>query len=106
MAQRTNTNRQNNTNRQDTRNSIKKTGESAVVHIIGTLKEVYVGKKYAYGKIECYNNGDYYTLFRVAFPLDYDFPEDGDDIEVYAKITSYKNEYSFTACEDGDIEPF
>lgn len=101
MAQRTNTNRQNNT-----RNSNKKAGESAVIHIIGTLKEVYVGKKFAYAKIVCYNNGDYYTLFRVAFPLDYDFPEDGDDIEVYAKITSYKNEYSFTALEDGDIEPF
>lgn len=98
MAQRTNT------NRRSTRN--KKTGESAVVHIIGTLKEVYVGKKYTYAKIECYNNGDYYTLFRVVFPLDYDFPDDGDDIEVYAKITSYKNEYSFTALEDGDIEPF
>ena len=106
MAQRTNTNRQNNTNRR--RNTSKQNDyeHSAVVHITGTLKEVYVGKKYAYAKIECYNNGDYYTLFRVAFPIDYDFPEDGDDIEVYAKITSYKNEYSFTALDDGDIEPF
>ena len=106
MAQRTNANRQNNTNRQNTRNKQNDYEHSAVVHITGTLKEVYVGKKYAYAKIECYNNGDYYTLFRVAFPLDYDFPEDGDDIDVYAKITSYKSEYSFTALEDGDIEPF
>ncbi len=105
MAQRTNTNRQDNTNRQNTRNK-QNNEHSAVVHITGTLKEVYVGKKYAYAKIESYNNGDYYTLFRVAFSLDYEFPEDGDDIDVYAKITSYKNEYSFTALDDGDIEPF
>lgn len=102
MAQRTNTNRQNNACNRNKQNN----EHSAVLHIVGTLKEVYVGKKYAYAKIECYNNGDYYTLFRVAFPLDYDFPNDGEEIDVYAKITSYKNEYSFTACEDGDIEPF
>lgn len=110
MAQRTNTNRQNNANRQTTKQNPRTRQNdyehSAVLHIIGTLKEVYVGKKYAYGKIECYNNGDYYTLFRVAFPLDYDFPDDGNGIDVYAKVTSYKNEYSFTACEDGDFEPF
>lgn len=100
MAQRTNSNQKN------TRNRNKKSGESAVVHIIGTLKEVYVGKKFAYAKITSDNNGNYYTMFRVAFPLDYDFPEDGDGIDIYAKVTSYKNEYSFTACEDGDIEPF
>lgn len=111
MAQRTNTNRQNNTNRQSATKQNSRTLQndfehSAVIHITGTLKEVYVGKKFAYAKIECYNNGDYYTLFRVAFPLVYDFPENGDDIEVYAKITSYKNEYSFTALDDGDFEPF
>lgn len=103
MAQRTNrqnTSRQKNTSKQNDYE------HSAVLHIIGTLKEVYVGKKYAYGKIECYNNGDYYTLFRVAFPLDYDFPEDGDDIDIFARVTSYKNEYSFAACEPGDMEPF
>lgn len=108
MAQRTNVNQKNNTNRQNNERRSKASDyeHSAVVHIVGTLKEVYVGKKYAYAKIESYNNGDYYTLFRVAFPLDYDFPEDGDDIDIYAKVTSYKNEYSFAACEDGDIEPF
>lgn len=106
MAQRTNPNQKNNTNRQNTRTRQNDYEHSAVVHIVGTLKEVYVGKKYAYAKIESYNNGDYYTLFRVAFPLEYDFPEDGDNIDIYAKITSYKNEYSFTACVDGDVEPF
>lgn len=105
MAQRTNTNQKNNTNRQNTRNK-ENNKHSAIVHITGTLKEVYVGKKYAYAKIESYNNGDYYTLFRVACPLDYDFPDDDEEIDIYAKVTSYKNEYSFTACEDGDIEPF
>lgn len=102
MAQRTNTNGQKNTTKQNTRTRQDYYEHSAVIHITGTLTEVYVGKKFAYGKIECYNNGDYYTLFRVAFPLDYDFPEDGDTIDIYAKITSYKNEYSFTACEEGD----
>lgn len=95
MAQRTNTNQKNNTRNRNE--------HSAVLHIVGSLVDVYVGKKYSYAKIESYNNGNYYTLFRVAFPLDYDFPDDGDGIDIYAKVTSYKNEYSFTACEDDDI---
>lgn len=76
----------------------KKSNHTAIVNIIGTLDSVYVGKKYAYATIKV-NDGDYYSLFKVAYPLDYDFPNDGDDINCSAEMKSFKGQISFYAFE-------
>ena len=77
-------------------NAKKETNHVAIVNIIGTLDSVFVGKKYAYATIKV-NDGDYYSLFKVAFPLDYDFPDDGQEINCQANIKSFKGEISFYA---------
>ena len=74
----------------------KDTNHVAIANIIGTLDSVFVGKKYAYATIKV-NDGDYYSLFKVAFPLDYDFPDDGQEINCQANMKSFKGEISFYA---------
>ena len=74
----------------------KNTNHVAIVNIIGTLDSVFVGKKYAYATIKV-NDGDYYSLFKVAFPPDYDFPDDGQEIHCHANMKSFKGNISFYA---------
>lgn len=76
--------------------SVNKSNHVAIVNIIGALDSVFVGKKYAYATIKV-NDGDYYSLFKVAFPLDYDFPDDGQEINCQANMKSFKGDISFYA---------
>lgn len=92
MSVRTNANSTNNTN------STNKSGEYARIEISGTLESVYVGKKYAYATISAQNtNKSGYSLFKVAYPLDFDFPDDGEHIDVHATVNTFKGEYTLFA---------
>lgn len=77
----------------------------AILSLSGTLEGVYVGEKYAFAtiKVPQTNNNEYYDKYKVAYPLDFDFPEDGEHIDVNCGVSTYFNkkkkcmEYSFSA---------
>ena len=60
--------------------------------ICGTVNSIYVGKKYAYVTIRV-KPGDYYTDYKVAFPLDYtgDATTEGKRVSILADISTYYN---------------
>lgn len=60
--------------------------------IRGTVNSIYVGKKYAYVTIRV-KPGDYYTDYKVAFPLDYigDATTEGARVSILADISTYYN---------------
>ena len=89
------------------KNNKKKGGTEvyAILSLTGTLESVFVGEKYAFAtiKVPQANNNDYYDKFKVAYPLDFDFPEDNEPIDVNCTVNTYFNktkkcmEYSFNA---------
>lgn len=60
--------------------------------ICGTVNSIYVGKKFAYVTIRV-KPGEYYTDYKVAFPLDYtgDATTEGSRVSVLADISTYYN---------------
>ena len=60
--------------------------------ICGTVNSIYVGKKFAYVTIRV-KPGEYYTDYKVAFPLDYtgDATTEGARVSVLADISTYYN---------------
>lgn len=66
--------------------------EYARAVICGTVNSIYVGKKYAYVTIRV-KPGNYYTDYKVAFPLDYngDATTEGARVNVLADISTYYN---------------
>lgn len=65
--------------------------------ITGELDRVYTGKKYNYAYIKVTKDNEYYDLYKVQCSLDYDFPDDGQQITMTGTITQFKNEYSFVS---------
>lgn len=98
MAQRTASKKQ---------NKKKKGGTEvfAILSLTGVLEEVFVGEKYAFAtiKVPQATDNDYYDKYKVAFPLDYDFPEDGEEIDVNCSVSTFFDKkkkcmkYSFNA---------
>lgn len=84
-----------NTNTQAAAASTSK--DAAGFTLTGTLVGVYVGKKYAYATIKVQPAGSqYYDLYKVAYPLDTDFPDDGWTVSASGTMKKFKDEVSFT----------
>ena len=78
--------------------SAKKANGQAVFSITGTLKEVYVGKKACYATVDVQRaDSEYYDRFKVSCPLDYDFPDDGQEITLEGCIKTFKGECTFVS---------
>lgn len=71
------------------------TAHSASFSITGKLDSVYVGKKYAYATVQVTQDNGYYDQYKVQCSLDYDFPDDGQQITLSGKIKRYKTDISF-----------
>lgn len=79
MAQRTVEN-----NKKETINS----KHSAELMITGTLMNVFVGDSHCYAEIHVKQKNNFIP-FRVIFPLDFDFPDDNEDITVLCDIRNF-----------------
>lgn len=73
------------------------TTDSARFTITGKLDSVYVGKKYAYANVHVMKSNGYYDAYKVQCSLDYDFPDDGQQITITGSISKYKDECNFIA---------
>lgn len=81
--------------------------------ICGTVNSIYVGKKYAYVTIRV-KPGEYYTDYKVAFPLDYtgDATTEGARVSIHADISTYYNkekratETNYTYIKDVDASDY
>lgn len=90
MAKRTNT--------QETTKTAKQASGEATFTIIGTLKEVYVGKKACYATVDVQRaDSEYYDRFKVSCPLDYDFPDDGKEITLTGYMKTFKGDVTFVS---------
>lgn len=77
----------------------------AILSLSGELVSVFVGEKYAFAtiKVPQTNNNEYYDKYKVAYPLDFDFPDDGEHIDVNCSVNTFFNkkkkcvEYNFSA---------
>lgn len=84
------------TNKQDT--PAKTQAGAASFSITGTLKEVYVGKKACYATVDVQRaDSEYYDRFKVTCPLDYDFPDDGQEITLNGYMKSFKGDVTFVS---------
>ena len=90
MAKRTNTQ---NTAAANTAAQVVK--HSACFTMKGTLDSVFVGKKYAYATVKVTKDNGYYDQYKVQCPLDFDFPDDGQEINLAGYINRYKTDISF-----------
>lgn len=78
--------------------SAKKASGEATFTITGTLKEVYVGKKACYATVDVQRaDSEYYDRFKVSCPLDYDFPDDGQEITLKGYMKTFKGEVTFVS---------
>jgi len=79
-------------NSTNTKANTQTSGDYARAVICGTVNSIYVGKKYAYVTIRVMP-GDYYTDYKVAFPLDYtgDATTEGKRVSILADISTYYN---------------
>ena len=68
---------------------------SACFTMKGTLDSVFVGKKYAYATVKVVKDNGYYDQYKVQCPLDFDFPDDGQEINLAGYINRYKTDISF-----------
>ena len=68
---------------------------SACFTMHGILDSVYVGKKYAYATVKVFKENGYYDQYKVQCSLDFDFPDDGQDIYLTGCINRYKTDISF-----------
>lgn len=73
------------------------TTDSARFTITGKLDSVYVGKKYAYATVHVKKANGYYDAYKVQCSLEYDFPDDGQQITITGSISKYKDECNFIA---------
>lgn len=71
--------------------------DTAIFSITGKLDNVYVGKKYAYATVHVKKDNGYYDAYKVQCSLDYDFPDDGQQITIAGRISKYKDECNFIA---------
>lgn len=71
--------------------------EQATFSITGELDHVYTGKKYNYAYVKVTKDNGYYDMYKVQCSLDYDFPDDGQQITMQGYMTQFKNEISFVS---------
>lgn len=84
-----------NTNTQTAAPANAATQDKATFTITGVLDSVYTGKKYNYAKVKVQKSNGYYDLYNVQCSLDFDFPDDGQQITLTGYINRYKNDFSF-----------
>lgn len=103
MAQRT---AKTNAKANETKGAKKNTGHSCGFTMTGTLESVYVGKMYAFANIRVDKDNGYYDKFKIAYPLETDFPDDGATVTAAGTMTLYKNEPSMTGTMITEVDPF
>lgn len=74
-----------------------KANGQATFSITGELDHVYTGKKYNYAYIKVTKDNGYYDLYKVQCSLEYDFPDDGQQITMTGYMSQFKNEISFVS---------
>lgn len=78
----------------------KSANRQATFTITGTLKEVYVGKKACYATVDVQRaDSEFYDRFKVSCPLDYDFPDDGEEITLAGYMKTFKGEITFVSSD-------
>lgn len=86
-----------NKNTQENKPTPKASGNASFT-ITGTLKEVYVGKKATYATVDVQRaESQYYDRFKIQCPLDYDFPDDGQEITISGYMKTFKGEVTFVS---------
>ena len=86
-----------NKNTQENKPTVK-ANESASFTITGELLEVYVGKKFCYATVDVQRaDSQYYDRFKIQCPLDYDFPDDGQEITLSGYMKTFKGEVTFVS---------
>ena len=70
---------------------------TAAFQVTGELDHVFTGKKYNYAYVKVTKDNGYYDMYKVQCSLDYDFPDDGQQITLSGYITQFKNEISFVS---------
>lgn len=103
MAVRTN---KQNAPAKETKGAKKNTGHSCGFTMTGTLESVYVGKMYAFATIRVDKDNGYYDKFKIAYPLETDFPDDGATVSAAGNMTLYKNEPSLDGTMITEVDPF
>lgn len=103
MAVRTN---KQNAPAKETKGAKKIVGHSCGFTMTGTLEGVYVGKMYAFATIRVDKDNGYYDKFKIAYPLETDFPDDGATVSAAGTMTLYKNEPSMTGTMITEVDPF
>lgn len=69
----------------------------ATFNITGELDHVFTGKKYNYAYVKVTKYNGYYDMYKVQCSLDFDFPDDGQQITLTGYMTQFKNEISFVS---------
>ena len=69
----------------------------ATFNITGKLDHVFTGKKYNYAYVKVTKDNGFYDMYKVQCSLDFDFPDDGQQITLSGYMTQFKNEISFVS---------
>lgn len=71
------------------------TTDKATFCITGTLDSVFTGKKYNYATVKVMKSNGFYDQYKVQCSLDFDFPDDGQQITLTGYINRYKTDITF-----------